>query len=165
MKKILNFHSAIANFLGLLTLALMFAIVVDVCGRFLFNKPLQGGVEISQVLLAWILFLPLAYALVRKAHVRVTIILDHLPRRLNLIAEAFVAIISLGCFVLIIYASWKQFWESFSVGETMPAPIWIPAWLAKLAIPAGFLLFFFQLCVDLINTLKLLGKEGRTIDP
>jgi len=161
MQKILNFHRRLANFLGLLILALMFVIVIDVVGRFFFNKPLQGGVEISQLLLAWILFLPLAYALFRGAHVQVTILLMYLSRRHKLIAETIITILSLGLFGLAIYAGWNYFWESISVGETMAAPIWLPLWLAKLAALLGFLLIFIQLCINLVTNFVQPGEKSH----
>jgi TRAP-type C4-dicarboxylate transport system permease small subunit len=129
----------------------MLIIVIEVGGRFLFNTPLKGGVEISQIVLAWILFLPLAYALVSGVHVRVTMLVMHLPPRLNLIIDILVSIISLGFFGLVIYAGWLEFWDSVSVGETMAAPIWLPFWLAKLAVPLGCVLFFLQLCVNMVE--------------
>ena len=162
MQKILSFHGKLATVLGLLTLALMFVIVIDVGGRYLFNKPLQGGVEISQILLAWILFLPLAYTLIRGAHVRVTILTMRLPHRHKLIVEDIITIISLGFFALAIYASWMHFLDSISVGETMAAPIWLPLWAAKLAVPLGLFLIFAQLCINL--GVNLVQRRGGTID-
>ena len=140
----------------------MFVIIIDVGGRFLFNQPLLGGVEISQILLAWILFLPLAYALVRGAHVRVTILSERLPRRANLVLDVVVTILSLGLFGLAIYACWGYFWDSISVEETMAAPIWLPLWAAKLAVPLGFFLIFAQLCLNLIT--RLAKPQEGTID-
>ena len=161
MQKILRFQKVLANILGLLVLILMFIIVIEVIGRFLFNTPLKGGVEISTIVMTWILFLPLAYALVRGAHVRVTLIVMHLPPRFNLIVEILVSIVSLGFFGLITYVGWLQFWDSFSVGEIMPAPIWIPLWLAKLAIPLGFFLFFVQLGVNMFGHIVKSWREAN----
>ena len=161
MQTILKFQKVLASILGLLVLVLMFIIVIEVFGRFLFNTPLKGGVEISTIVMTWILFLPLAYALVRGAHVRVTLVVMHLPSRLHLIVEILVSMVTLGFLGLVTYAGWLQFWDSFSVGEIMPAPIWLPLWLAKLAVPLGFFLFFLQLCV---NTADRVRKSRRQAD-
>ena len=162
MQKIFNFHRRLANILGLIILALMFVVVIDVFGRNFFGQPLQGGVEISKILLAWILFAPLAYALARGVHVRVDIFLMRLPRRHKRIVETAITILSLGFFGLAIYTGCNYFWESISVGETMAAPIWLPLWLAKLALPLGFLLIFIQLCINLV--INFVQPGGKTVD-
>ncbi len=163
MQKLLSYQKALANILATLILALMFLIVVDVGGRFLLNKPLQGGVEISQIVLVWILFSGLAYALIQGAHVRVTLLLTYMGRRFNLAAEMLIRIASLIFFAFVIYGGWVLFWDSFLVGETMPAPIWLPLWAAKLAVPIGFSLIFVQLCFDLVAPLQA-GKKTEEID-
>ena len=154
MQKILSMHKTLATIFGVFVLVLMFLIVIDAGGRFLFNRPLQGAVEISKVVLAWILFLPLAYALVQGTHVQVTILLMRLPRRPHLVADTAIAILSLGFFALAIYAGWLLFEDSFRVRETMAAPIWIPFWLAKAALPIGSLLIAVQLGIDLVTNLR-----------
>jgi TRAP-type C4-dicarboxylate transport system permease small subunit len=151
MRGILRFHKGVSTALGLLVIFLTFLIVIDVGGRFLLNKPLKGGVEISRVVLAWILFLSLAYGLVQKAHVRVSILLDRLSPRLHLIADILIALFSLIFFALGIYAGWEQFRLSFVIGEEMAAPIWIPFWLPKLALPVGCLLISIQLVLDIVS--------------
>jgi TRAP-type mannitol/chloroaromatic compound transport system permease small subunit len=151
MQRILRFQKMLANALGWMVIILMFIIVIEVVGRFLFNTPLKGGIEISQIVMTWILFLPLAYALVRGDHVRVTMVVMRLPPRLNLIVEVLGTIVSLAFVGLTTYVGWLQFCDSFSIGETLPAPIWLPFWLEKLALPLGFFLFFVQLCVDLVE--------------
>lgn len=163
MEKILRFQKILADILGLLVLVLMFLIVIDVGGRYLFNIPLKGGVEISQIVMTWVLFLPLAYALIRGAHVRVTVITMQFSPRFNLILDVLVNLVSLGFLGLVAFVGWLQFWESFSIGEIMAAPIWIPLWLAKLAMPLGFSLISIQLCLNMMgNLLKLWrGTNGH----
>ncbi|MDP6783307.1 MAG: TRAP transporter small permease, partial [Dehalococcoidia bacterium] len=72
---------------GGVTIAIMIMVVVDVSGRYLFNKPIVGGIEIEQIMLAYLIFFSFAYALVVGGHVRMTLILDRFGRRLRLVAE------------------------------------------------------------------------------
>jgi TRAP-type C4-dicarboxylate transport system permease small subunit len=153
MSRLLSFHKWVSTTLGLMVILLTLLIVVDVGGRFLFNKPLQGGIEISRVVLAWILFLSLAYGLIQNVHVRVSFLVDRLSPRLHRIADVFTALLSVGFFALGMYAGWEQFRTSFAIGEEMAAPIWIPFWLPKLALPVGCLLIGIQLGLDLTSRL------------
>jgi C4-dicarboxylate transporter DctQ subunit len=151
MEMIARIHRTLATVLGGLVLILMFVIIVDVVGRFGLNKPLPGGVEVSMLLFVWVIFLPLAYVLFEGNHVRLTLLLSRLPQQGRSIAEVINAILSLLLFGLLMYAGWSQFWESFLLGETMAAPIWIPLWVGKLAVPLGCLLMVTQLCIDLVT--------------
>ncbi len=160
MQRILSAHKVVATIVGALVMVLMFIIVVERGGRFLFGKPLQGAVEISRVVLAWVLFGSLAYALVQGVHVRVTLFLTRFPQRPRLIAEAIIIALSLLFFSLAVYQGWGQFWDSFTQHETMAAPIWIPFWLAKLALPVGCFIIAAQLGIDLVANLRQLG--GRS---
>ena len=151
MEKLLKFHKNLANILGALIILLVVIIVVEAGGRYLFKKPLPGPIEVSRMILAWILFLSLAYALVQKAHVQVTLILERFSPTSRFWADTIVDTVSLIFFGLIMYSGWLQFLDSYRVDEVMAAPIWIPFWLGKLAVPAGCLLFIFQFFVQIVN--------------
>lgn len=159
MEKILRFHKSLANVLGALIILIVVIIVIEAGGRFLFNKPLPGPIEASRVILSWILFLSLAYALVQGTHIQVQLILERFPSRLRLWADTVIDLISLGFFGLIMYSGWLQFWESFRVREVMAAPIWIPFWLAKLSVPVGCLLFIGQFCIQVVDRITTKKKK------
>ena len=159
MERGLRFHKNLANILGIFVLFLVLIIVVDAVGRFFFNKPLPGAIEGSRVILAWVLFLSLSYALLRGAHVQVQLFLLKYPDRIRLVVETLIDLLSLCFFGLISYSGWVQFWSSFKVGETMAAPIWIPFWLAKLAVPIGCVMFSIQFGMNVCSRLKEAQKN------
>jgi TRAP-type C4-dicarboxylate transport system permease small subunit len=161
MKKIVSFQINLANILGLLVLIIVLLIVIDVVGRFIFNTPLPGTIELSRVMLAWVLFGSLAYGLVQRSHVRMELFLNHYPSRFRLVANIFIDVLSICFFILIGYGGWLQFLESFKVRETMAAPIWIPFWAAKLALPIGSFIFAGQFGVDIVARLQEAAKESE----
>lgn len=161
MRKLMSFYKGLATVLGVLIMIIMFLIVIDVGGRYLFNSPLLGGVEVSRVVLAWILFLALVYGLVEGAHVRVSLVLNRFPPRLHFISEVLTAILSLGFFALATYSGWEQFKLSFEVAEEMPSPIWIPFWLPKLAVPIGCFLMAVQFGIDLVSKHLKLDRSDK----
>ena len=154
MQKLLKLHNSLANVLGLLIILIVLIIVVESAGRYLFNKPLPGPIEGSRVILAWILFMSLAYALVQRTHIQVQLLLDRYPRRVRFVMDNLIDVVSLCFFAILAYSGWQQFWESFRVGETMAAPIWIPFWLAKLAVPIGCLIFVIQFVINVGSRLN-----------
>jgi len=78
-KNLSNFYSRLATITGSLILVVTMLIVIDAGGRFMLNRPLTGGVEVSILLMAFIVFFALPYALFQGAHVRVTAAIKYLP--------------------------------------------------------------------------------------
>jgi len=65
------------GYLGSIAMCLMAVIVtVDVSGRFLFNKPLRGGIEIVEELMVCVIFLMLAYVTEKEKHIKVDIFIS-----------------------------------------------------------------------------------------
>jgi len=58
-----------------------------------------------------------------------------------------------------VYAGWDQFKLSFMIGEKMAAPIWIPFWLPKLALPVGCFLILTVLGLDLLS--RFFNSRGK----
>lgn len=160
MQKIASLQKWVGTITGLFIILTMFVIVIDALGRYFFKKPLLGALEITVLLLAWILFVPLGYGLLQDTHVRVTILINRLKGRALIIVEIIITLLGLAFFAFAIYAGWTGFWVSLMAGETTPAPIWIPQWLAKFAIPLGCALMIVQLFVRLISFGRQLGQQG-----
>ena len=147
---LIEFHRRLATIIGLLIIAIVLMIVADAAGRFFLNKPLPGSVEMSRIALAWILFLSLAYGQIQGVHVRVEVFYTRYSPRLRRTVGMLSALISMFFFGLLTYAGWNMFQASYDVSETIPAPIWLPFWLPKLAMPIGFALLVLQLGMEAV---------------
>jgi TRAP-type C4-dicarboxylate transport system permease small subunit len=132
----------------LVTLFTTFLIVTDVFLRFLLNKPLPATWEMSEVLMPYIVFLGFAYALRENAHIRVSLLTDRLSRRGQLGCEVFAGLLSFAMCALITGWSWLKFWDSFLIGEEILAPIHIPWWFGKFAMPLGMAFFTVRYLVQ-----------------
>lgn len=76
--------------------ALVLVTVADVGGRYLFNKPLFGALEISEFLLVFMGFGGMAYAELRQAHIAVDFFVTALPRRIQTLLDSAASL--LGAF-------------------------------------------------------------------
>ncbi|MHC5655546.1 TRAP transporter small permease [Stappia sp. ICDLI1TA098] len=65
---------------ALILLAMMLVTFVDVIGRYLFNAPLPGAFELTEVLLALVIFVGLPIVTARRDHVTVDLVTARLPR-------------------------------------------------------------------------------------
>ena len=156
-----NLNKWIAVFAGSLIILVTILIVIDSVGRYLFNKPLTGGVEISILLSAFIVFFGLAYALIQGAHVQFTLFEVMFPPRIRRICDIFINLVGMVFMAFAFYATSRQFWESWLAKETMMAAVKIPYWLAKLALPMGFLLMTVQFGFFLASSIRKLSPKER----
>ncbi len=156
-----NLNRWIAVFAGSLIILVTILIVIDSVGRYLFNKPLTGGVEISILLSAFIVFFGLAYALIQGAHVQFTLFEVMFPPRIRRICDIFINLIGMVFMAFAFYATSRQFWESWLARETMMAAVKIPYWLAKLALPIGFSLMTIQFGFFLASSIRKLSPKER----
>ena len=162
IKRIVGARYTVYDRLALVSAAVLLAImlltVADVTGRYVLNRPIRGAIEISMQMMSYVVFLCLAYTLVKGAHVRISLALDSLPQRLRIQAEVIAGLCLCG---LLVWGSWAQFRDSWVVWELMPAAIDIPWWPAKLAMPIGFFAMAFQFSAYLLSHLIELARLPR----
>ena len=137
----------------------MLLVVSDVSARYLFNSPIRGAVEVEQIILAYISFTGLAYALIKGNHVRVTLLLNRLSPRMRLGAEIIASLAGIAFFCLVVWGGIGQFWESWIIQEIMPASVEVPFWIAKLAMPLGAILITVQFIIAALRDASTLLAE------
>jgi len=107
--KVINFVSFIASYaargvsvVGATALVIMmFMTGVDVTGRYLFNFPVPGSMELQMYLMAVVVGLALAYCALHKGHVRVELVISRLPRRAQLAMNIIASFVFLCLFIVI----------------------------------------------------------------
>ncbi len=85
-------------------LAIMLLVVfINVIGRFLFNKPFTGTVELVELIMVIIGFFAMAYTAMKRGHVIVDIMVCRLSRRTQAIMSRIVLFLSFGIFATVTY--------------------------------------------------------------
>ncbi len=74
--------------------------MVDVGGRYLFNKPLLGAVEMSEFLMVFLSFGALALAELRNSHITVDFFVTALPERAQALLDATAALLGIAVLVV-----------------------------------------------------------------
>lgn len=94
--------------------AMMFLTFFDVAGRYIFNKPIIGSYEITEFMMAILVGFALAYCGLKKGHIRVDLILQHLSRKANLWFDIFTYGFSCIFYVFIVWQTFLKAWENVS---------------------------------------------------
>ena len=152
-----------ATLFGLAFLLLSFAVAVETIGRKVFNVSLQGVDELGGYVLAVGSAMAMLVALAGRAHVRIDLLHDLMPRGLRVMLNSIsIFAIALSTLVLVRMAhiAWS---DSISYNSTAQTPWATPLkypqglWLASLAL---FALFACVLAAKLIASLARGDFEG-----
>lgn len=139
---------------GLCLFLLMAAVVTDSGGRYFFSAPISGVYEISEFyLMIAIVFLGLAQTQRLKAHVRVELVLDRLPRwavRWLDILYFLAAAVVFGC---ITYVSARTGWNNIVLNRWTTGVVAIPTGPSWLIVSVGSAVFTLRLVFDALNLL------------
>lgn len=159
MDALLRRAVGIANGLSLAALAVMTAItVVDVAGRYLLNRPLSGSLELSELLMVFLVFGAFAVTELQGGHVDIDVVVTRFSPRWRALSETFAAVLSTGFWGAITWRTALHAQNVWTAGETTPnlgLPISPFVWVAA----AGTALFTLAL---LLRTLGALGRLARS---
>ncbi|MBM4332481.1 MAG: TRAP transporter small permease subunit [Deltaproteobacteria bacterium] len=138
---------------GFSLIFITFMVCTEALARNFFKFSFLGTQELSQIIVTWVVFPALAFALINGTHVRVTLMTRLLRPGLRAGCEIFSYLVGLIFFACFSYYAWPYFWQSWKIKEFPMAPVELPLWLAKLAMPIGTTLFSIQFLIFLIRTL------------
>lgn len=135
----------------LVILFVMFFVGAEVMMRYVFDAPIPGHLEGSELLMPIIVFLALSYTQSTHGHVGMDLLLEALSpkvRRYATIATLFAAMII--CAVLAYFGAKNalQLWEYNDVTMTPP---YFPTWPAAAAIPLGYALISIRMYVQVLH--------------
>ncbi|MBW1692465.1 MAG: TRAP transporter small permease [Deltaproteobacteria bacterium] len=150
---------AINVFCAVAVFSMMALIVTDITLRTLRLGSIPSGIEIIELSVVLIVFLPLAALQQKKGHIRVEIIHAHLPHRIRLFADFFSWLLFLLFFVIVLWKGLSMLSTSWAVKERMiNSPI--PVYPVRFCLALGSFFMVIQLIFDLKSIIwKLIEKS------
>ena len=159
-------ENVVATLMALITIVSF----VQVVARYGFNTGWGGALEFTRVLFAWFILFGMSYALKINAHLGVDAFIRMLPKNLFRIVAIFGAVCCLLYAVILISATWLEFFGANSKGgavdywskmfklgiglDDLRYPEWVQntfgvqervqRWIAYLILPLGLGLFAFR---------------------
>ena len=132
--------------------------------RYVFDRSSNGWLELQWYLYSAVFLLASGYTLLHNEHVRIDVVISHLPPR----ARAWIDLVGgllflLPMAVIIMVLSWPLVVESYMRNEFSADAGGLLRWPIKLMIPAGFLLLALQGVSEIIKRPAFL--MGRIPDP
>lgn len=129
-----RFERAVVPALGVVAAVLMFCIMlltcVDVFGRYVLNRPVTGGFELTEVLLASLIFAGLPLVTLRGDHITVDLFDAVTPDWLFRIQHVLASFIGAACTGYLSWCLWLRALALDRAGETTSQLQFKIAWLA-----------------------------------
>jgi TRAP-type C4-dicarboxylate transport system permease small subunit len=154
LARILHAAAAAASAVAVAALAALGIVtVIDVGGRYLFNRPLFGAVEISEFLMVVLSFGGLALAELRNGHITVDFFVGVLSGRVRAALAAAAALLGLVFWALV---AWRTAVHAFRIHEAgeVSATLRIPTYPFYLAVLVCGALFAAALLARLVRVLR-----------
>lgn len=151
------------NVVGLAALFLMVALTfIDVFARYVFNRPIKGASELTEVIMICAIFLAVAYTQNTKSHIAIDIITSRLSPKPRTALEFIATLLATGIFVII---SWKTLTYAiflFAEHRAHDKILLIPGGPFGVAIFVGCASMTLLLIRDLLHTIIEANKFGFT---
>jgi TRAP-type transport system small permease protein len=134
----------------LLILASLLMTFIDILSSKFFNLPVRGSIELTGLSQALIIASATAATQLSRQHIRVEILTQRLPKKVQAVLNSLISLILLCLFIGIIYQLVANGLEAQKVGQytsDLYIPIQIIIYLTALMLVPGcfvFLLEFFQ---------------------
>lgn len=141
---------------GVFLVAIAVLVVAQIAARW-FNQQIPSADEFAGYCLAASSFLGLAYSFRSGSHIRVTLLTDRLPSKVQRILLLLVL-----AFAVVMIAIWAKnsislVYESWSFNEVSTGILKYPIWIPQLSMGIGVTLFCLAILEDLVNVIR--GKE------
>ncbi len=132
--------------------------------RKLFDSSSNSWLELQWVLFAAVFLLCSPWTLMDNEHIRIDILSSRLRKRTRDGIDVFGHIFFLLPFTIVmLITSWPFFLNSYRINEQSLNAGGLPQWPAKMLVPLGFLVLFFQAISELIKRIAIM--RGQLDDP
>lgn len=135
----------------LTTLFAMAFVGAEVLMRYVFNAPIPGHLEGSELLMPIIVFLAISYTQATRGHVGMDLVLDMLAPRAKRYATMGTLLISIFVCAVLSYFSFKNTIQLWNYDDVTMSPPYFKTWPSSAAIALGYLLISIRMYVQTLN--------------
>lgn len=148
----------VLTYIGVVALIIMmFLGTADVIARYVFNSPIKGALEVSQLLMAISIILGWGYVQAAKANISVTFVINHYPLRARQIVDLLIYIITLALFIIIAWQSFEIALLDIGYGRLIEN-IYILAYPFKFMVTFGAIMVCLECIIQIIHQITTMMK-------
>jgi len=131
----------------------MFFVCAEVFMRYVFNSPIPGHLEGSELLMPVIVFFALSYTQSVHGHVGMTMVVDALSENNRRRLETVTIALSMFIFAVLTYFSSAQAYRSYIFDDVTMTPPYFKIWPSAAAVPVGFFLCTLRMYLQVLKRL------------
>lgn len=159
IKNILDFFEV--HLMVILMVVFMANIFCQIFFRVVFKYPLFFAEELSRYAFLWMVFLGLSYATLHDKHIRVGLLVNRMPREVQIVIDVLIQALTIAAFFWILTTSIKYL--SFC-GDTVTSAMRIPKKFVALILPFSSVLVIIRSFQKIFDNMKeLTGKKASCI--
>ena len=133
---------------GAVLFAMMMLTFVDVVGRYVLNRSIPGGFEITQIMMAMLIFAGLPLVSRRAEHVTVDLVDHALPGRVRRMLRVIVELVCAGLLLGLAHLMWRKAGSVAAYGDTTTV-------LLIRYAPFAYAIFAFLLLSGVVHLVNL----------
>ncbi|MGO4689679.1 TRAP transporter small permease subunit [Glaciibacter sp. 2TAF33] len=156
LKWIDRFSTLLAILGGIAIVGLMLNVALDVVGRFAFNRPLPGTLDLTQF--AWmpaLISLGLGYSLLRNEHIRVNLLTAPTGPRTQRVIEIVSMVFTLVTVAFFIWYGAEKAAEALNFGEKAVGTPWLEIWPFRWIVAVGMVGLLLQTLATLLRAITV----------
>jgi len=148
-------------YIGMVFVILMMLLTVaHGIGRYVFNSPILGLVEMSQFMLVLVIFMLMPYTEIKKNHLVIGLIVDRMPQKGQAIINSIMYIFSLLVLGVATYRAFERGVFQIGAGQTSMF-LRIPHWPFFFIVCLCWLLLMLAIVVNLIHFLRMARRGAE----
>ena len=136
----------------------MFLGAADVVGTQFLGAPVPGALEVTESTMVLIVFGALAYAQMRRAHIRVELLYGRVGRRGKAFLDAVTHLVALAFFALLAWEGYGEALYSWEIRESTLGYVRFPLYPARWLLLLGTALLLLQLALDVVSDLARMWR-------
>ena len=117
--------------------AMMVITTAEVFARGVFYKSVPGSYEYVSLLFVYLIYLGLAFAQRRDAHIAIGLVYVKLPHKARQYVQGIFLLVVIVFFAVLTWTSGVSAWSNYALGDTVLGTIEIKTWWARAGVPVG----------------------------
>ena len=144
----------------ILVVAMLFMITADVSLRTLFNSPLPGILDLTELFMVVIVFGALSYTEFTDSHIHIDIMINWYGPKAQLITKIISLFIGFIFFALLVWQGGRMALMSWQIREvTMNSAAPLPVYFSKSMVPIGSFFICIRFVVQIAECVEMLLRE------